>query len=70
MKAVRERGTIGSLLFVLILAAVSGSAYIDAGSGSYILQLVIGGAVGAAMAVVAYWRRIRAAVGRRLSRKG
>ena len=67
MKTVRPRGAIGSL-FVLLLVAGSVNAYIDAGSGSYIFQLVVGAFVGAFMAVGVFWRRIRAAVSRRFSR--
>jgi hypothetical protein len=33
-------------------------AYIDPGSGSYFFQLLIGGLLGAAVAVKLWWRRI------------
>jgi hypothetical protein len=33
-------------------------AYIDPGSGSYFFQLVIGGLLGAAVAVKLFWRRV------------
>jgi hypothetical protein len=33
-------------------------AYLDAGSGSLIIQAVVAGAAGAAVAVKLYWRRI------------
>ncbi|MFK3984668.1 hypothetical protein ACI2K4_30380 [Micromonospora sp. NPDC050397] len=33
-------------------------AYLDAGSGSLIVQAVIGGAAGVAVAAKLYWRRI------------
>ena len=35
-------------------------AYLDPGSGSFIIQLLIGAFVGIAVAVRAYWGRIRA----------
>lgn len=70
MKTVHGRATVGSLLLVVVLAAASGSAYIDAGSGSYIFQLLVGAFVGAALAVKVFWRRIRAFLGAKLSRKG
>jgi hypothetical protein len=35
-------------------------AYLDPGSGSFLIQLLIGGLVGGAVAVRAYWSRIRA----------
>ena len=33
-------------------------AYIDPGTGSYVLQLIIGGLLGVAVTVKAFWRRI------------
>ncbi|MGR6319211.1 hypothetical protein Q2K19_29905 [Micromonospora soli] len=33
-------------------------AYLDAGSGSLIVQAVVGGVAGAAVAVKLYWRRL------------
>lgn len=33
-------------------------AYLDAGSGSLIVQAVVGGAAGAAVAARLYWRRL------------
>lgn len=33
-------------------------AYLDAGSGSLIVQAVVGGAAGAAVAAKLYWRRL------------
>ena len=36
----------------------SAHAYIDPGSGSYIFQLIVAGALGAAFAVKVFWRRI------------
>jgi hypothetical protein len=57
------------LISLMVLVAGSATSYIDAGSGSYILQLVVGGIVGAALAVKVFWRRIRTFVGAKLSRK-
>ena len=34
--------------------------YLDPGSGSFLIQLLIGGLVGASFAIRAYWVRIRA----------
>jgi hypothetical protein len=47
----------GLLFFVLTHDA---HAYVDPGSGSYILQLIIAGLLGAALAVRIYWKRIKA----------
>ena len=35
-------------------------AYLDPGSGSYILQMIVAGLLGASLAIKIYWRRIRA----------
>ncbi|QDY09133.1 hypothetical protein FJK98_19860 [Micromonospora sp. HM134] len=35
-------------------------AYLDAGSGSLIVQAVVGGTAGAAVAAKLYWRRVAA----------
>jgi hypothetical protein len=43
-------------------------AYIDPGSGSYFFQLVIGGVLGAAVAVKLFWRRVWAFLTGRRSR--
>ena len=68
----RSRRFVGSIVLVSLLALATGSvtSYIDAGSGSYIIQLIVGAFAGAIMDVGVFWRRIRAAVGRRFSRKG
>jgi hypothetical protein len=68
-RAHRAAGSI-VLLSLLVLAAGSVTSYIDAGSGSYIFQLLVGAFVGAALAVKVFWRRIRAFVGAKISRKG
>jgi len=34
-------------------------AYVDPGSGSFVLQLIMAGLLGAALAVKAFWRNIR-----------
>lgn len=57
------------LISLMVLVAGSATSYIDGNSGSYILQLVIGGAVGAVLALKVFWRRIWTFVGAKLSRK-
>lgn len=58
-----------TLAVALLGAAASGSAYLDAGSGSYILQMTVGALLGAAVAVKVFWRRVSAFVVGKLSRK-
>jgi len=50
------------LLLLLALAVLwwpsAAFAYLDPASGSLLLQLILGGAAGAAVAVKLFWRRI------------
>jgi hypothetical protein len=48
------------LLCVLVLFPPSVHAYIDPGTGSYILQIAIAGIAAGAIAIKMFWRRIRA----------
>jgi len=48
------------LVVLLFLAHTRDAhAYIDPGSGSYIVQLIIAGLLGAAFAARIYWKRIK-----------
>jgi hypothetical protein len=47
---------------LLVVCAEQAHAYIDPGSGSYILQLLLAGLLGAGVAVRIYWKRIKAAI--------
>jgi len=40
-------------------------AYLDPGSGSILLQLLVAAALGAAFAVKVYWKKIKAALGKK-----
>lgn len=44
---------------VIVLWAQPAAAYIDPGSGSYILQLLVGGFIAAAATIGTFWSRIR-----------
>jgi hypothetical protein len=44
---------------VCLLCAGNVHAYLDAGSGSYIIQVLIALAVGALYSIKVYWNRIR-----------
>lgn len=54
---------------VLTLIAVTGSfpqdalAYVDPGSGSILLQLILGGVAGALVVVKMYWQKLKAGAG-------
>ena len=44
---------------LLLLAPSTAHAYLDPGTGSYVLQMIIAGLLGAAFAVKMYWLRIK-----------
>ncbi|MBI1305851.1 MAG: hypothetical protein GC181_04460 [Bacteroidetes bacterium] len=47
------------LSFLLVtLCSLDAAAYLDPGSGSYIIQMIIAGAVGGAYAIKLYWQRL------------
>ncbi len=47
-------------LTILAAPLLSGHLYLDPGSGSYILQLLLAAILGGMFAIKIYWRRIRA----------
>ena len=66
---------VGNLVHSVILAFLlslictrDAYAYLDPGSGSYILQLLVAGLLGASLAIRIYWRKIRAFVSRLFGR--
>jgi len=50
---------------LLVLAPASAQAYIDPGTGSYVLQAVVSAVAGSLVALRMYWQRIKAALGSR-----
>lgn len=53
---------------VVILCCGRAHAYIDPGTGSYILQIVIAGVVGAAFTLKLFWRRLGLFISNAVSR--
>lgn len=45
-------------VFLLFMAPAKAYAYIDPGSGSYILQLILAGLLAASLAIKSFWRTI------------
>lgn len=65
-----RRGTrlivyVTSVFLFWFIAAPYAHAYIDPGSSSFIVQMLIGAAAGAALAIATFWRRILAFFSRR-----
>ena len=50
---------------LLIMGTFPAYAYLDPGTGSVLLQLLLGGVAGIAMAAKLYWARIKGLFGRR-----
>lgn len=45
--------------FIILIASGDSFAYLDPGTGSYMLQLLIAGLLGAGFAVKAFWKNIK-----------
>ncbi len=56
-------------LFELLAPFLRPQAYLDPGSGSFIIQLLIAGLVGAGFLVKAYWKKIKGLFNRSVSKK-
>jgi hypothetical protein len=50
---------LASIWLFWTIAAPSAHAYIDPGSSSFIIQILIGALAGAGLAIATFWRRIR-----------
>jgi hypothetical protein len=59
------------LLIIVLLALPSvAHAYLDPGTGSYVVQLIIGGLLGGLFALGVFWRRVLALFKRLFKRGG
>ncbi len=56
------------VLFAVILFAQNAYAYLDPGSGSFIMQAIVTAFIGASLALKVFWQRIKALVARLFSR--
>ncbi|MDC0358729.1 hypothetical protein OAO01_07935 [Oligoflexia bacterium] len=52
--------TAAVLILLVLVPVIPAYAYIDAGTGSMILQAILGGVAGLAVLLKLYWRRILA----------
>lgn len=59
MKSEKGQSALILMLILFLSSANSLYAYIDPGTGSYILQMLIAGILGAAFAVKIFWNHIR-----------
>ena len=51
------------IVALLVLATEPAFAYLDPGTGSMLLQVILGGVAAVAVAIKLFWYKIRAAVG-------
>lgn len=58
-----------SVAFVGLVFAPSAFAYIDPGSGSYIIQILIASFLAVSVAVATFWKRLRLFFGKLLKRR-
>jgi hypothetical protein len=52
-----------TLAFALVMAAPSAHAYLDPGTGSMLLQVILGGIAAVGVALKLFWHKIRIAIG-------
>lgn len=48
---------------LLLLMFTDAAAYLDPGTGSMLLQVILGGVAAVAVAIKLYWHKLRAALG-------
>jgi hypothetical protein len=56
-----------NIIFEILTPVARQRAYLDPGSGSILLQMVIAAALGAAFAVKVYWKKIKGALSKKKS---
>jgi hypothetical protein len=59
---------VGAISILLGAGADSAHAYIDPGSSSYVIQIIIGAVAAGGLAIATFWRRIRLFFGRLFGR--
>ena len=53
----------------MLLLSIDAFAYLDPGTGSMLLQVILGGIAAVGVAVKLYWHKLRAALGMRKKEK-
>ena len=57
MSSIRKKLLAATLFYIMITGEAR--AYVDPGTGSYILQILIAGLLGAAFALKLYWNKLK-----------
>ena len=68
---IKSRGVLTGLsaFSILLIACGEAYAYIDPGTGSYVLQIVIASVLAAGFVIKATWRNIMGAIGKRFAKR-
>ena len=53
------------VISVLLAVSINAEAYLDPGTGSMLLQVILGGVAAIGVAIKLYWHKLRAALGMR-----
>jgi len=70
MRTLRNAGVcVPFALVVLMVFTRPAYGYIDPGTGSFVIQVLIGSALGCLLAIKIFWRKIVGALGRLFGRK-
>jgi hypothetical protein len=57
------------VIVLLLTASIKAEAYLDPGTGSMLLQVVLGGVAAIGVAIKLYWHKLRASIGLRKKEK-
>ena len=57
------------VISVLLATSMSAYAYLDPGTGSMLLQVILGGVAAVGVAIKLYWHKLRVALGLRKKEK-
>ena len=69
MKSIKSAAYLTTLVFLIILTdSRSAYGYIDPSTGSYFLQILLAGLLGAMFALKVYWRNVKSYLSRMFSK--
>lgn len=70
MRSIKFTTLITLIFLALFLFPRSVHAYVDPGTGSYVIQLIMAFFLGGVFAIKLYWKKIKSFLAKFLSRKG
>ena len=60
--------TVAAVVALLLIATGSANAYVDPGTGSYLLQVLVASLLASLFVIKGFWRNIRSAIGKLVGR--